>query len=67
MVNYRYDLGEIERNHEAYAQDGTVAASRGVRALLKSGTQITDLAATSGLLALPSAASAKRARSMGSD
>jgi len=26
MVNYCYDLGEIERNHEAYAQDGTVAA-----------------------------------------
>ncbi len=67
MVNYRYDLGEIERNHEAYAQDGTVAAARSVRALLKSGAQITDLAATSELLALPSVTTAKRARSMGSD
>ncbi len=33
MVNYRYDLKEIERNHEAYANDGTVAASRAVRGL----------------------------------
>ena len=35
MVNYRYDLTEIEKNHEAYANDGTVAASRSVRALLR--------------------------------
>ncbi len=28
MVNYRYDLKEIEKNHEAYANEGTVAASR---------------------------------------
>jgi len=35
MVNYRYDIGEIEKNHEAYADDGTVAASRAVRALLR--------------------------------
>ncbi|MCB1547794.1 MAG: malonyl-CoA decarboxylase [Hyphomicrobiaceae bacterium] len=35
MVNYRYDLKEIERNHEAYANDGVIAASRGVRALLR--------------------------------
>ena len=67
MVNYRYDLTEIERNHEAYAQDGTVAASRSVRALLKSGAQVTGLAATPDLLALPSASKAKRARSMGTD
>jgi malonyl-CoA decarboxylase len=67
MVNYRYELTEIERNHEAYAQDGTVAASRSVRALLKSGAQIKDVAATSGLLASPGASTAKRARSMGSD
>lgn len=36
MVNYRYDLKEIERNHEAYANEGEVAASRAVRALLRS-------------------------------
>jgi len=35
MVNYLYDLKEIEKNHEAYANEGTVAASRGVRALLR--------------------------------
>lgn len=36
MVNYRYDLSEIEKNHEAYAAEGTVAASRAVRGMLKS-------------------------------
>ncbi len=35
MVNYRYDLKEIEKNHEAYANEGAIAASRAVRALLK--------------------------------
>lgn len=35
MVNYRYELKEIERNHEAYANEGVIAASKTVRALLK--------------------------------
>jgi malonyl-CoA decarboxylase len=35
MVNYRYDLKEIERNHEAYVNEGVVAASRAVRGLVK--------------------------------
>jgi len=35
MVNYRYDLKEIEKNHEAFANEGTITASRGVRSLLK--------------------------------
>ncbi|MGD9783731.1 MAG: malonyl-CoA decarboxylase [Hyphomicrobiaceae bacterium] len=35
MVNYRYDLKEIEKNHEAFANQGVVAASRGVKSLLK--------------------------------
>jgi len=35
MVNYLYVFNDIEKNHEAYANDGTVAASRAVRALLK--------------------------------
>ena len=35
MVNYRYDLKDIERNHEAYANEGAVAAARQVHALLK--------------------------------
>ena len=35
MVNYRYDLKEIEANHEAFANEGRVVASRAVRGLLK--------------------------------
>jgi malonyl-CoA decarboxylase len=35
MVNYRYDLDDIERNHEAYANNGEVVASGSVRRLLK--------------------------------
>ncbi len=34
MVNYRYDLRDIERNHEAYVNNGTVTASKSVRSLL---------------------------------
>ncbi|MBP2299755.1 malonyl-CoA decarboxylase [Azospirillum picis] len=33
MVNYLYDLRHIERNHEAYAAAGTVAASSAVQRL----------------------------------
>jgi malonyl-CoA decarboxylase len=36
MVNYLYDLGDIEANHEAYINEGVVAASKNVRQLLKS-------------------------------
>ncbi|WP_088342627.1 MULTISPECIES: malonyl-CoA decarboxylase [Rhodomicrobium] len=35
MVNYRYDLRDIERNHEMYAHAGTVAASKPVRSYLR--------------------------------
>jgi malonyl-CoA decarboxylase len=35
MVNYLYRLSHIESNHEAYAAEGTVAASSAVRALAK--------------------------------
>ena len=31
MVNYRYRLDRIEANHEAYARDGEIRASRAVR------------------------------------
>ncbi len=34
MVNYRYELREIERNHEAYVNQGSVIASKSVRSLL---------------------------------
>ena len=36
MVNYLYELSDIERNHEAYINEGKIAASRAVRTLLKS-------------------------------
>jgi malonyl-CoA decarboxylase len=35
MCNYRYEIKDIERNHEAYENEGTVAASRHVHGLLK--------------------------------
>jgi malonyl-CoA decarboxylase len=35
MVNYYYELGAIEKNHEEYVINGRIAAGRGVRALLK--------------------------------
>ncbi len=35
MVNYRYDLAEIETNHDAFATRDTVVASSSVRKLLR--------------------------------
>jgi malonyl-CoA decarboxylase len=35
MVNYLYDLDEIEENHEAYANQREIVASAAVRKLLK--------------------------------
>ncbi|WP_448951870.1 malonyl-CoA decarboxylase [Labrys neptuniae] len=35
MVNYLYDLDAIEANHEAFANQGVIAASSAVRKLLK--------------------------------
>jgi malonyl-CoA decarboxylase len=35
MCNYRYELRDIEKNHEAYVNEGVVAASRQVHALLR--------------------------------
>ncbi len=36
MCNYRYELKDIEKNHEAYVNEAVVAASRHVHALLRS-------------------------------
>jgi malonyl-CoA decarboxylase len=44
MVNYLYDLKEIERNHEAFANGGVVAASRSIKALLRERTAATQTA-----------------------
>ena len=35
MVNYRYDLGRVEENHEAFANDGTIVAAKAVTDLAK--------------------------------
>jgi malonyl-CoA decarboxylase len=43
MVNYQYDLGDIERNHEAYAEHRTVVAASGIRRLVRA--PATDLIA----------------------
>ena len=31
MVNYLYDLDDIEKNHEAYAENRTIVAASGIR------------------------------------
>jgi malonyl-CoA decarboxylase len=44
MVNYLYRLEDIEKNHEAYANQGTVAASSAVKKLLKNeGRRLLDM------------------------
>lgn len=44
MVNYLYRLDDIEKNHEAYANDGEVTASSAVKKLLKSeGRRLLDM------------------------
>jgi malonyl-CoA decarboxylase len=35
MVNYYYELSDIEKNHEEYVTKGHIVASRGVKSLLK--------------------------------
>ncbi len=60
MVNYRYDLADIEKNHEAYAQDGTIAASRAVRNQLRAAGKTKGIAAVPELLALPGIGKTKK-------
>jgi malonyl-CoA decarboxylase len=44
MVNYLYRLEDIEKNHEAYANQGEVAASSAVKKLLKNeGRRLLDM------------------------
>jgi malonyl-CoA decarboxylase len=40
MVNYLYDLDEIEKNHEAYAEGRAVVAANGVQRLLRQPTAV---------------------------
>ena len=41
MVNYLYDLDEIEKNHEDFAHNHAIASSRHVRNLLRTKPQTT--------------------------
>ncbi len=44
MVNYQYDLDDIENNHEAYAETRTVAASHAVQRLLRPPLELVPIA-----------------------
>lgn len=45
MVNYLYDLDDIEKNHEAYAANRTIAASSAVKKLARPGpSEVVPLA-----------------------
>ena len=46
MVNYLYDLEDIEKNHEAYAQQRSVVASSAVTRLARTGARDLVPAAT---------------------
>jgi malonyl-CoA decarboxylase len=43
MVNYLYDLDDIEKNHEAYAEGPTVAASASVQRLLRAPLELVPI------------------------
>ncbi|WP_375461296.1 malonyl-CoA decarboxylase [uncultured Enterovirga sp.] len=47
MVNYCYDLDEIERNHESFAEKGEVVASAAIRRLIRAELPLPELASTS--------------------
>jgi malonyl-CoA decarboxylase len=40
MVNYLYDLGDIEQNHEAYAEGRTIVASNAIRRLARPAAEL---------------------------
>jgi malonyl-CoA decarboxylase len=44
MVNYLYELDDIEKNHEAYATQRTVVASSAVSRLVRTAAPSFDLA-----------------------
>jgi malonyl-CoA decarboxylase len=44
MVNYRYDLGEIEQNHEAYAENRTIVTSNAIKKLAKPSVELVKTA-----------------------
>ena len=45
MVNYLYDLDDIEKNHEAYAEGHTVVASNAVQRLARPPLELVPIGA----------------------
>jgi malonyl-CoA decarboxylase len=43
MVNYQYDLADIEKNHEAYAQSRTIIAANAIRKLARPSRAVTTV------------------------
>ena len=44
MVNYLYELDDIEKNHEAYAEGPTLVASNAVQRLLRPPLELVPVA-----------------------
>jgi len=44
MVNYLYDLDDIEKNHEAYVEEHKVVASGAVQRLLRPPLELVPIA-----------------------
>ncbi len=55
MVNYAYDLAAIEANHEAFENEGMVATSKPVRALLRSLPKVVEKSKPKARLPKPAA------------
>jgi malonyl-CoA decarboxylase len=47
MVNYRYDLGDIEKNHEAYADNRAIVATSAIKKLARPSRALTAVEAAS--------------------
>jgi malonyl-CoA decarboxylase len=43
MVNYLYDLDDIEKNHEAFAENRTIVASNAVKRLARNATELVPM------------------------
>jgi malonyl-CoA decarboxylase len=43
MVNYQYDLDDIEKNHEAFAENRTVVAASGIRKLARAPRELVKV------------------------
>jgi malonyl-CoA decarboxylase len=43
MVNYLYDLDDIEKNHEAYAENRAIVAAGGIRKRARAARQLVKV------------------------